>query len=325
MVNIYRDNNAANAFLLFIYGLLIKLPYLLHPHIPEAEPTDGFLYHELIQYLQKSGSGFPLIYSFIAFLLLLTQSLTVNRLLNEQRLMSSPTYLVAMAYLLVTSLVPDWNYLSSALIINTVMVWAWPRMVSLYHNPAAKTLLFNIGLGLGISSFFYPSSLLLLVLLIVALLVFRRFNITEWIVALLGVLTPYYFLFVYLFLTDKLHFSALFPALSFSYPKIHFNALFWLRTILLIFPLIVGMYYIQFNTGRMLIQVRKSWALMSFYLVIAFFIPFINPVSTYSYWILCAVPLSAFHAAAYFYPKRFAFANYLHWIMIAFIVAAFFL
>ena len=305
--------------------MLLKLPYLLHPHIPVAEPIDGFLFHELLNYLHKAAGGFPVIYAAIAFVLLLTQSLTLNRLMNEQRLMASPNYLVAMAYLLVTSLIPEWNYLSSALIINTVMVWAWPRMVSLYNNPNAKTLLFNIGLGFGICSFFYPSSLFLLVLLIVALLVFRSFNITEWLVALIGILTPYYFLFVYLFMTDQLNFATLLPGLTFNYPKIHLDAWFWLRMTLLIFPLILGMYFIQFNTGRMLIQVRKSWALMSFYLVIAFFIPFINPVSTYAYWILVAVPLSAFHAAAYFYPKRFAFTNYLHWIMVAFIVIAFLL
>ena len=298
---------------------------MLHPHTPVAGPADGFLFYELLNYLHKVAADVPVIYAAMAFVLLLTQSLTLNRLMNEQRLMSSSNYLVAMAYLLVTSLIPDWNFLSSALIINTVMVWAWPRMVSLYSNPNAKTLLFNIGLGFGICSFFYPSSLFLLVLLIVALLVFRSFNITEWLVALTGILTPYYFLFVYLFMNDKLNLAALLPQLNFHYPNIHLNTWFWLRIVLLIVPLIVGMYFIQFNTGRMLIQVRKSWALLSFYLVIAFFIPFINPASTYAYWVLAAVPLSAFHAATYFYPKRFAFPNYLHWIMVAFIVMAFFL
>lgn len=325
LVNIYRDNNAANAFMLLIYGLLLKLPYLLHPHVPVAGPSDGFLFIELLKYLHQTGTNFPVIYSVIAFLLLLTQAFTLNRLMNEQRLMPAPNYLVAMAYLLVTSLIPEWNYLSSVLIVNTVMVWAWPRMVSLYNNHSAKTLLYNISLGFGICSFFYTSSLFLLVLLIVAILVFRPFNITEWIVALMGVLTPYYFLFAYLFMTDQLHLSTLFPAFSFSLPKIDYDYWFWLRIALLVFPMVIGMYYIQSNTGRMLIQVRKSWALMSFYLLIAVFIPFINPVPSYVYWILCTVPLAAFHAATYYYPRKPAFPNYLHWIIVAFIVVAYLL
>jgi hypothetical protein len=324
LVNVYRENNTANTFLLLIYGLLLKLPYLLHPHIPVAESSDGYLYQELLSYLGKAAKNFPIVYPVIAYILLFTQSLTLNRLMNEQRLMYSANYLVAMAYLLVTSLIPDWNYLSSVLIINSVMVWAWPRMVSLYNNPNSKTLLFNIGMGFGICSFFYMPSLFLLVLLIAAMLVFRPFNITEWLVALMGILTPYYFLLVYLFLNDKLDLAALLPNVSLSYPKFQLNSWFWLRMVLLLFPLIVGMYFIQANTGRMLIQVRKSWALMSFYLLLSIFIPFFNATSSFEYWILTVVPFAAFHGAAYLYPKRFAFPNYLHWIMVAFIVAAFF-
>lgn len=325
MVNIYRDNNSANAFLLLVYGLLLKLPYLLHPHIPVIEPSDGFLFAELIEFLQKPAAVFPVVYPVLAFLLLFTQSLTLNRLMNEQKLMYTSHYLVAMAYLLVTSLIPEWNYLSSALIINTVMVWAWPRMVSLYNNPNAKTLLFNIGVGLGLCSFFYLPSLFLLALLIVAILVFRPFSLAEWIVSLLGILTPYYFLFAYLFLTDQFELAALIPKFSWKFPQFHLNYLFWIRTTLITLPLFIGMYFIQANTGRMLIQVRKSWALMTFYLLISLFIPFFSTTSSYTYWIMLAVPLAAFHAAAYLYPKRHAFPNYLHWLMILFIIAAFFL
>jgi hypothetical protein len=325
LVNIYRDNNTANAFLLLIYGLLLKLPYLLHPHIPVVNPADGFLFYELLGFLKKPAVVFPVIYPAIAFMLLLTQSLTLNRLMNEQKLMYTSHYLVAMAYLLVTSLIPEWNHLSSALIVNTVMVWAWPRMVSLYNNPNSKTLLFNIGAGFGLCSFFYLPSLFLLALLIVAILVFRPFRVTEWLVALMGILTPYYFLLVYLFLTDKLDFAALIPKFTFTNPGFKSDALFWMRMVLLLIPLITGMYYIQANTGRMLIQVRKSWALMSFYLIIALLLPLFNKTSTLSYWMLAAVPLAAFHAAAYLYPKKAGFPNYLHWIMVAFIVAAFFL
>lgn len=325
MINIYRDNNSANAFILLIYGLLIKLPYMLHPHIPVAEPSDGFLFTELLKWLQKPGTVFPVIYPALAFLLLFTQSLTLNRLMNEQKLMYTSHYLVAMAYLLVTSLVPDWNFLSSALIINTVMVWAWPRMVSLYNNPHSKTLLFNIGAGIGICSFFYLPTLFLLALLIIAILVFRPFRIAEWVVALLGILTPYYFLFAYLFFTDKLDLASLLPNFAWTFPKFHLNYLFWLRTALLTLPLFMGMYFIQANTGRMLIQVRKSWALMTFYLILALVIPFFSTTSSYTYWVMAAVPLSAFHAAAYLYPKRHAVPNYLHWLIILFIVIAFFI
>ena len=137
--------------------------------------------------------------------------------------MYKPHYLVAMSYILITSLVPEWNNLSSVLITNSVMVWAWPRMVSLYNHPRPKAVIFNIGLALGICSFFYLPSMLFLLLLGIALLLFRPFSITEWLVALVGLLSPYYFLCIYLYLTDRFKLSVLLPDMGIKYPKFRFD------------------------------------------------------------------------------------------------------
>jgi len=318
VVYTFRENNGFNAFLLFVYGFLLKLPYFLHPTIPDATPADGFLYYDLLRQLGRIGQSAPVIYPFIAYILLYTQALTFNQLIGEQRLMYKPHYLVAMSYLLITSLVPEWNYLSAVLITNSVMVWAWPRMVSLYNHPFPKSTIFNIGLALGICSFFYLPSLFFLVLLI-----FRPFSITEWLVAILGIATPYYFLCLYLFLADKFSLSVLLPDIAIKYPKFTFDFVFSTRIVLLFLPLLIGWYYIQRNRGRMLIQVRKSVALLLFYLSITLLIPFVNGFAGLEYWVLAAIPLSVYHAAGYLYARRIYWVQLLHWLTVLFIVLCF--
>jgi hypothetical protein len=54
----------------------------------------------------------------------------------------------------------------------------------------------------------------------------------------------------------------------------------------------------------MLIQVRKNWSILLIYLVIAFFVPFINTNNSFSNWILATTPFAAFHTPAYFFPSR---------------------
>ena len=323
MVYTFRENNGFNAFLLFVYGFLLKLPYFVHPFVPDATPADGFLYYDLLKQLGAIGHAAPVIYPFIAYLLLYTQALTFNQLIGEQRLMYKPHYLVAMSYLLITSLVPEWNYLSAVLITNSVMVWAWPRMVSLYNHPFPKSTIFNIGLALGICSFFYLPSLFFLLLLGIALLIFRPFSITEWLVSILGIATPYYFLCLYLYLADKFSLSVLLPDIAIKYPKFNFNFVFSTRIILLALPLLIGWYYIQRNRGRMLIQVRKSVALLLFYLTITLLIPFVNGFAGLEYWVLAAIPLSVYHAAGYLYAKRIYWVQLLHWLTVLFIVLCF--
>ena len=81
-----------------------------------------------------------------------------------------------------------------------------------------------------------------------------------------------------------------------------------------------GIFYIQQNFRRQLIQARKAWNLTFLYLLVAVFVPFVNATHSFEYWILCAVPLSAFIAAAFLYPAKKWFPAVLHWLMVAFVI-----
>ena len=319
MVGIFKSNNPFNTFILLLYGILLKLCWFLHPVIPTTQQTDGFLFRELLRKLEIVGVHLPTIYPLITFLLLFTQSITFNKLINDQRLMQRANYLPAMSYLLITSIFPEWNILSAPLLINTLLIWVWARMSNLYSSNQPKTTLFNIGMVIGLSTFFYFPSLAFAALIIFALIVTRPFRVGEWLISLLGILTPWYFLIGYLYVTDKLNGYHL-PGFAVTYPL--FNQSFWslAAVAIILIAFLVGAYFVQVNFRRQLVQVRKSWSLIMLYLVVAVFIPFINSTHTFEYWILAAVPLSAFISSAFLYSQRKWLTNLLHWVMVAFVI-----
>ncbi|MBY0477913.1 MAG: hypothetical protein K2Q24_09735 [Chitinophagaceae bacterium] len=322
MVRFFSGNNPFNVIILFFLGIFIKLPYFITPVIPQPNETDGFLYIQLLKTLQQTGNSFPTIYPIIAYVLLFTQAITFNGLINNQKLFATPHYLLALAYLVITSVVPEWNVLSPVLIINTIMVWAWPRMVGLYNHPSPKTVLFNIGFGFGLTSFFYFPSVYLLLLLIIALLLFRPFYLTEWLLAILGILTPFYFLLVYFFVWDRWEMaSELIPQMVLKLPDASFDWKFWIEFGLISFALVIGLLMGLKFSARMLVQTRKSWNYMIFYLIIALIIPFVNSSAGLSHWILAVVPVSLFHAAFYYYPKKKNFAELILWLQLIWIVS----
>ncbi len=320
MTGIFKANNPSNAFLLFIYGFLLKLPLFLYPVQPKAQPIDGFLYKALLKWMEPVGSGLPVIYPLVTYLLLFTQAITFNRLVSEQRLMQRPNYLAGMAYLLITSLFADWGKLSSPLIINTLLIWVWARMSNLPTQSNPKTTLFNIGAAIGVCTFFYFPSIAFAVLIVVGLAITRAFKPSEWIIALLGMVTPYYFLLSYVFLTDKLKGYRL-PGIAISSPRFTNTRLEYAAIGIALFLLLAGFFYVQKNFRKQLIQARKSWNLLFLYLLVALFIPFISATHSFEYWILCAIPLAALAGAAFFYPERRAFPLWLHWSMVAFVIA----
>jgi len=319
VTGIFKANNPFNTFLLFVYCLLLKLPMFLHPIKPMPQQTDGFLYRQLLEQLSPVGNVLPAIYSLISFILLFTQGITFNQLSNKNRLIQKPNYMPAMAYLLITSMFSEWNVLSSPLIVNTLLIWVWARMSALTNTRIVTGQLFNIGLTIGIATFFYFPSIAFTALIIFGLILTRPFRLAEWLIALLGIIAPYYFLLSYVFLTDKWK-GYRFPEFSVSLPVFYESRWALAAIILVLFATVVGMFYVRQNFRRQLIQTRKSWSLVLLYFFVAICVPFINATHAFQYWILCAVPLSAIVGAAFFYPEKKWFPLIMHWLMVIYIV-----
>lgn len=319
MVGIFKANNPLNNLLLFIYGFILKLAWLIHPIIPVPQKTDGFLFKELLLKLQPAGTQLPVIYSCITYILLFTQAIIFNKLIVDHKLMQRTNYLPAMSYLLITSMFSEWNVLSAPLVINTLLIWVWALLSTLYSNNKPKSALFNIGLIIGVCSFFYFPSLAFALLIVFGLIVSRPFSLSEWVIAFLGILTPYYFLFSYLFLTDKLQHYKL-PQFAISYPYFHQNYWELAGIILILLAFLIGIYFVQANFRKQLVQVRKRWSLILFYLVVAVIIPFINATHTFQYWILIAIPLSAYIGAAFLYPVKRWLPFLMHLFMVLVVI-----
>jgi hypothetical protein len=305
--------------MLLIYGLFLKLPWFISPQVPVIQKSDGFLFNHILAFLKTALDGYPITYSLITFVLLYTQAISFNRLLNNRRLIQKPNYLPAMSYLLITSFFVEWNVLSAPLVINTLLIWVWAKMSTLYNNPHAKSTLYNIGIVIGITTFFYFPSLTFSLLIIFALVITRPPRVAEWIIAILGIATPWYLLFAWLFLTNRLY-SFQLPGIKVDYHLMAQNNARYVGIIIILLTAIAGGFFAQLNLRRQLVQVRKSWGLMLLYLIVALFIPFVNVTHNFQYWILATVPLSAFIACFLFYSNKKWLSLTVHWIMVAFVI-----
>jgi hypothetical protein len=301
VIGIFKQKAPGNIALLFIFGLLIKLPLFFAPQMAVATPLDGKFYQILITSFKKLH---PVGASIIAFACLYIQSLQLTYMVNEYRMTTKPSFLPGMAYLLITSLIPDWSFLSATLIANTFIIWGFIKLFDLYNAPAANGRIFNIGLLVGLASFFFFPSLFVTICVLIGLLIMRPFRLNEIVLMILGVATPFYFFAVYLFLNDRFALNQLFPNVNIMVPELRESIWQVIATVLIGAPFLAGGYYIQTHLRKMLIQARKTWSVILIFLFLALFIPFTNSTQTYATWVLAAAPFAIFHAAAYFYPAR---------------------
>ncbi len=320
MTGIFKANNPSNNFVLLLYGIILKSYLFVDPVVPQLQSSDGPLYSSFIIWLKGTFSNFPVVFGIITFTLLIIQAIVFNKAVNDQRMLQKPNYLTGMAYLLLTSIFSDWFPLSAALIVNTFLIWVWSKLCTMHNNQAAKASIFNIGLAIGIASFFYYPAIIFSFLFIAGLALTRPFRLNEWLIGLIGIATAFYFFAAWLFLTGQWN-SYQLPAAQLAKPV--FNEPRWAiaAIILVILTLLLGMYFIQNNMRRQIVQTRKSWQLVYIYLLVAAFVPFINGGGSFSAWILLAVPVSLITGSALFYPEKRWFPMAIHWGMVAIAVA----
>ncbi len=314
MTGLFKQKNSGNILVLLIYGLVLKFGMLLHPMAPLRQPDDHFLYIWLLDFLAPLHLP-SIIYTLIAFLLLYSQAVMFNRICNDQKMMAKTNYLAGMAYMLITTLFIEWNHFSAPLLINSLLIWIFHRVSILYNSNKPGAAIFNVGLIMGIVTLMYQPAIVFSIFLLVSLFIMRPLRVREWLIGILGITTPYYFMAIVLYLSGQWEWKKLQPNISFNLPVMPSSITVTISITLLILPFIIGGFFVQNNLTKMLIQVRKSWSLLLVFLIVSMLIIMANGGNNYVNWLLCAVPLTAFHAAAYFYPSGRIFPLVLHWII----------
>ena len=292
----------------------------MHLRAPQSQAMDGILYKKILLLLQPVSLGFSSVYNVFTFILILVQAIGINKISNDLKLHRQTNYLTGMTYLLVTSLFSEWFSLSAPLIVNTFLIWIWGKLCMLYNNPNPKSTIFNIGFVTGLAAFIYFPSLTFLLLIMMGIAIARPFRLQEWIMGLVGIIMPVYFFASYLYLTDNIS-GYNFPGFHLSYP--HFFNNYWAYGALVLVGLatIVGIYFINKNISRQIVQTRKSWQLLFLYLTVAVFVPFINTGLNFTYWFLLTAPVAPIIAATFYYPHKKLFPELLHWCMFAIYIA----
>lgn len=291
----------------------------MRPHGAMVRPEDGILFEGITSLFASTAKSAPLFYPLLTFVLLFTQAIMLSRFVNTQRMMSKPTYLPGLAYMLITSLFPEWNYFSGPLLCNTILLFILSALFGMYNKPNAKGTIYNVGLALGVAGFLFISSLTFIIWIWLAMAVMRPFRINEWLICVLGITTPFYFYAIYTVVDGTWSWDEFIPRITLGYPSMKQSA--WLSgsAFLIMIPFLSGGYYVQQNLRRMLINIRKGWSLLLLYLFAALLLPFVNTSGTFENWVMAMVPMAAFHGYSYLYSGWRVFPLLFFWLTLAFI------
>ncbi len=314
MVALFKDRSPAAIIWLFILSFIVHSHFLIEPPAIFAGENIG-LFSVL---LNKFASAIhPQITIFLYHAIVLIQALRLNYLFSENQMFSRVNYLTAMVYILLTGVFAAWGNITPALIANSMVIWFFAEAVRLSNNQNPKALIFNMGLIIGVSVLLYHPCTILILPGIFALLIVRPFFIAEWIVLLMGVIAPFYFLFSYLYVTN--HINRLFqfiPQWQLGLPHVQPTVLFFITLAVIIIILITGIFYLKRENRRLLIQVRENWIVFQVMLFLMLPLPFVSKNSNIDILLLFIVPFSPFIAKGLLAPKKELLPNIMFWCLV---------
>jgi hypothetical protein len=318
VVFLFRDKSIVNIFFLAVLAVGVHLHLFFGAPLVVSNGNDGVFSVILREYV----AGFSSTVLFMLYLsIILLQAIRLNMVLSEMRMFQNNTYTIAMAYVLLSGIMVEWCSISPALVANFLLIWIFIKLCRLYNHPSPKTLLFNTGLIIGLSVIcYYPTAILIGVVLF-ALVVVRPFRLAEWVILLMGILLPYYFLSSILFLQDKLDKLHQFvPALRLNLPVATWSVPLVIRLAVLVMMMIAGLVFWQLTHRRMVIQIRKNWGIMMVMLFILLPIPFIFKQAGIESSFMLLLPLASFASNAFSTPRRLVLPNILFWTAAAVLV-----
>ncbi len=120
------------------------------------------------------------------------QALMVNWLVDEFRLMSDRNWFPGLFYVLVTSILPEFLFISAPLVAATFVPISLRKVFKSYKSMQATPLVFDAALWMSVAALFYPPALMLLLAAYSGIMVMRSFQVREQLVFLVAH-SPLYF------------------------------------------------------------------------------------------------------------------------------------
>lgn len=139
----------------------------------------------------------------VSMTLIYLQAIHLQFILNRHEVLYKESWLPALMYILLATMIPEFQWFHPMLFINSLLLFALDRIFYLYKNDKPLALDFDVGFIIGLASLFYLPLLIYIIFFGAALILLRPFSWRDWATGIIGVFLPLFFGFCYYFLTDR--------------------------------------------------------------------------------------------------------------------------
>lgn len=201
MLQLFRNNQIFTVIFVLIYALVFGVNTWLYEGVALAsfEQLPSTLGTWLIGWIDN-----PVANRIAFMVLLLLQATIVNLLVNQYRLAKHPSYVPAIAYILVHFAGAGIDVCSPVMLGNCFLLWSFYSLLCSYEKRVSLTVIFNIGFAAAAAALCYHGFVVYFWWIIIAVLLLRSFDPQEFLILLGGFFVPFFLLATYHFVYNNL-------------------------------------------------------------------------------------------------------------------------
>ncbi len=252
MIRMFLENRVlVLLFLPFIVGIYFLLNFQTGYYVQSPVHNFGLW--------SNFFSGDSWIYSFLSFMIITLNAISLNWVFNKNEFLERNSYIVSLLYIVTMSFYHSFYIMDGLLLAHLFFILMFVQFLQIKQTSDARIYVFNGCFLAGLSSTFHPPMMLGLPFFIAMPIVIRPFNLREFFIGLIGFLLPLIYGFLNLWLQNNI--------LSFSFftyseqLKLHVDFVITLIVISILFSLSIFSLRsrLQKSSLRLKNQIRLIW------------------------------------------------------------------
>jgi hypothetical protein len=321
MINFFRRLNPISLLIVVVIAIFLRLGVLLqlpdHIEFTLLETYAGSLFA-----IPSDSLFSPVANLFFATIITVIQAIIFNRLVNNYNLLGRPSFLPALMYVTISSILIPFIVLSPALICNFLLLWLISKFLTVYRQDEARSVMYDSGLIIGVGTLIYFPFIGMIVMLWIALIIFRAFDWREWVSGIAGFFTVYLFLGVAYYLNDSFgQFASLKVPLAAAFPSIFkVNIYDYIVLAPILATLVLGFFSLQQKLSRSSVHIRKSYLIIFIIFIFILLSFYLKPEYHIYHFVLTTAPVAVFMAHYFMNASKRWFYEGLYLLLMAFIV-----
>ncbi len=204
MLQFFKSNNPGVVVFYLLYLVVFRICFWFVPF----QPVDVAVYHEPLSalffgWLLNLGGAYLLVSTILAGALTFIQALLINGVINGNKITTRKNYVGGLLFILLASWLPPQLLLSPAGISLTFIIILIGRIFGLIRKEKAYGDVYDIGFLVALAALFYLPAVVFVLFGFIGLSTVRPFVYREWIIVLLGFLSPLFVTFTYYYVTGS--------------------------------------------------------------------------------------------------------------------------